>query len=55
MDTATRVQILDESVYISKNTINFGKGMNPTSVPPAAGKIVGQTGFFNLVMATGLG
>ena len=35
MDTATRVQILDEILY-STNT--FGKGMNPIILPPAMGK-----------------
>ena len=29
MDTATRVQILDEAVYISHCAITLGKGMNP--------------------------
>ena len=29
--------------------------MNPTILPPANGKIVGQTGVFELGMATGLG
>ena len=33
MGTATRVQILDEAFYTS-----FGKGMNPTSLPPEIGK-----------------
>ena len=35
MDTATRVQILDETDCIS-NTL--GKGMNPIILPPAMGK-----------------
>ena len=30
MDTATRVQTLDEAVSISFNTNTLGKGMNPT-------------------------
>ena len=30
MDTATRVQTLDEAVCISRNDITFGKNMNPT-------------------------
>ena len=29
--------------------------MSPTILPPAMGKIVGQTGLFNLGMATNLG
>ena len=40
MDTATRVQILEETDYISHT---LGKGMNPIIPPPAMGKIVGQT------------
>ena len=31
------------------------KGMNPTILPPAMGKLVGQTGHFNLGQATSLG
>ena len=38
MDTATRVQILDETDGISHNTNTLGKGMNPTILPPAMGK-----------------
>ena len=33
----------------------FGQGIDPTILPQAMGKIVGQPGFFNLAMATGLG
>ena len=55
MDTATRVQILDETVCISHSTKNLGKGMNPIILPPAMGKIVGQTSFFSLGKATSLG
>ena len=33
MGTATRVQILDEGVYISYNTNTPGKDMNPTLLP----------------------
>ena len=35
MDTATRVQILDETDSISHT---LGKGMNPINLPPAMGK-----------------
>ena len=35
MDTATRVQILDEAYCISHSTNTFGKGMNPTILPLA--------------------
>ena len=53
MDTATRVQILDETDLHFTNTI--GKGMNPIILPPAMGKIVGQTRFFSPGDATSLG
>ena len=33
----------------------LGKGMNPNILPPAIGKIVGQTWFFSLGEATSLG
>ena len=55
MDTATRVQILDEADCISYSTNTLGKGMNPVILPPSMGKIVGQTGFFSLGEATSLG
>ena len=38
MDTATRVQILDEIDCISHSTNTLGKGMNPIVLPPAMGK-----------------
>ena len=38
VDTATRVQILDENDCISYSTNNLGKGMNPIILPPAMGK-----------------
>ena len=38
MDTATRVQILDETDCISHSTNTLGKGMNPIILPPALGK-----------------
>ena len=38
MDTATRVQILDETAYISHSTNTLRKGMNPIILPPAMGK-----------------
>ena len=38
MNTATRVQILDETDYISYTTNILGKGMNPIILPPAVGK-----------------
>ena len=38
MDTATRVQILDETDCISHRTNTLGKGMNTLILPPAIGK-----------------
>ena len=49
-----RVQTQDEAVCISHGTITLGKGIHPTILPPVMGKIVEQTGFFNLVMVTSL-
>ena len=51
MDTATRVQIQDETDYISHSINTLRKGI----LPPAMGKIVGQTWFFSLGEATSLG
>ena len=48
MDSSIRVQFLDEAVGISHSANTLGKGMNPYILPPAMGKIVGQTGLFNL-------
>ena len=38
MDTATQVQILDETECISDITNTLGKGMNPIILPPAMDK-----------------
>ena len=38
MDTATRVQILDETDSNSHSTNTPGKGMIPINLPPAMGK-----------------
>ncbi len=38
MNTATRVQILDETDCISHSTNTLGKGMSPIILPPAMGK-----------------
>ena len=54
MNTATRVQILDDAVCISHSANTLGKGMNPTILPQAVGNIVDQTWFFNLGMTTRL-
>ena len=44
MDTATRVQILDETDCISHSTNTLGKGMNLIILPPAMGKQQGRLG-----------
>ena len=41
-------KILDVTDCISHCTNTLGKGMNPIILPPAMGKIVGQTRFFSL-------
>ena len=38
MDTATQVEILDETDCISQSTNTLGKGMNPIILPLAMGK-----------------
>ena len=38
MDTGTRVQILDETVYISDSANALGKGINPIILPLALSK-----------------
>ena len=38
IDTATRVQILDETVYILQNSNTLEKSMNPAIFPSAAAK-----------------
>ena len=50
MESAIRVQIFDEAVFIWHNANTYGKRMNSTSDR----KIAGQTEFFNLGMATSL-
>ena len=55
MDTTTRVQILDETDCFSHCTNTPGKDMNPIILPPAMGKIAGQTEFFCLGEAICLG
>ena len=55
MDTAIRVQILDDTDCVSHSTNTLGKGMNPIILPPTMGKIVGQTRFFSLGETTSLG
>ena len=50
MDMVTKVQFLDEAVWISHSTNTFRKGGNPTILSPT----VGQTGLFNFGMAASL-
>ena len=38
MKSETRVQILDETAYLSFRTNAFVKGMNPSIISPAMGK-----------------
>ena len=49
MDTATQVQILDETDCISHSTNTLGKGMNPIILPPAMGKQQNRLGSSALV------
>ena len=49
MDTAVRVQILDEALCVSHSTDTFRKGIHPIILPPAMVKTVGQTGTLNWV------
>ena len=55
MDTATRVQILDDTDFISHCTNTLEKGMNQIILPPAMGKIVGQIYFCSLGEASSIG
>ena len=55
MNTAIRVQILDETDCISHSTNTLGKGMNPIILPPAMGKQQDRPRFSSLGEATSLG
>ena len=55
MDTATRIQFLDEAVCISHSANTIGRGMAPNFLLPAKDKIVGQTKLFNFGITTDLG
>ena len=48
MESAIRVQILGLAVGILFSTNALKKGMNPSILSPAIGKIAGQTVFFIL-------
>ena len=50
MDSATRVQILDMSIYIIPTANTLEKGMHPTIFPQTLGKIVGKVGILNLLL-----
>ena len=54
MEPVTRVQILDEVVYVLLRTNTFRKGMNPLFLPASYGKIE-QARFFWLGLATRIG
>ena len=49
MDTATRVQVLDEVVCISHNSNTHGKGINLPILPSAMGKQQSRLGSLILV------
>ena len=51
MDTATSVQILDETDCISHGADTVGKGINPIILPPA----MGQTRSFSFGEESNLG
>ena len=55
MDTVTLAQILNEPIWISYNSNTLGKDMILIIFLSAMGKIVVQTGLFNLGIVTGLG
>ena len=54
MNMTTQVRILDEAVCFSQCLNTFGKGVRPTILLPAMGKIIEKTGIFNLGKATSL-
>ena len=54
MDTANLVQILDEAVCISHYAYTLGERHASNYSSSSYEEIVGQTGLFNLGMATGL-
>ena len=49
MDTVIRVQILDVVVCISHSANKLRKGMNPTVLHPAMGKLLGRLGSVTLL------
>ena len=54
MDLASWVQILNEVVDISLWANALGKGINPSHLLPAMGKIVGHIGFYSPDKATSI-
>ncbi len=54
MDTATRVQVLDEAVFFSHKANILWNDMNPIIFLLAKDRY-GESGLFKLVMATSLG
>ena len=55
MDMVSRVQILNEAIWITYSINILGKAMNATILPPAIRKRVKQTELFNLGVEAGLG
>ena len=55
MVTATPVQILDDSLYISHSVDSPNKGRYSTIPPPAMGNLAEQRGLDNIGVATSLG
>ena len=49
MDTATRVQILDDTDLISYSTNTLGISMNPITLPPAVDKELDRQSYLSLV------
>ena len=54
MDSTTRVQTLDETLYISYSANTHSKRYASVYSPSIYGLIIGQAGLFNLDMTTGL-
>ena len=49
MDSAMRVQILDQAIYILHCANALGKDMKPTVLPLAMGKLYGRLGSFAMI------
>ena len=53
MELMSQAQILDEAVCISLGANTFGKGMNPSVLPPAMSEEQDRLGSFALVRQPG--